>query len=208
MGRIIEYDEEEELDAWDGEYCNTIRGTEGTVFPPYLNVGEDVFAFSASLCRSVPIHHVGKSKVAGIPTATYTLDFADPKVDEKQQCFCRDAPDGCLPAGLLDMAPCMEAPLVVSLPHFLTVTDHKVVSGVSGLSPNDAEHRTRIEFEKTTGSPVVARQKVQFNLAMVPIEEVDQMKHLPEVVLPLFWVEEGVALNKTYTNMIKHQLIW
>lgn len=115
---------------------------------------------------------------------------------------------GCLPAGLLDMAPCMEAPLVVSLPHFLTVTDPKILNGVSGLSPNDADHRTRIEFEKTTGSPVVARQKVQFNLAIVPLEEVEQMKNLPEVLLPIFWVEEGVALNKTYTNMIKHQLIW
>lgn len=106
------------------------------------------------------------------------------------------------------MAPCLEAPLFVSLPHFLTVTDEKVRNGVVGLSPNDAIHRTELHFEKTTGSPVMAHQRVQFNLGMVPLQEVPSMNHLPEVILPLLWVEEGVALNKTYTNMIKHQLIW
>lgn len=106
------------------------------------------------------------------------------------------------------MAPCMEAPLYVSLPHFLSVTDQKVLNSVGGLNPSDELHRTEIHFEKTSGSPVMARQRVQFNLGMVPLEEIPCMNHLPEVYLPLFWIDEGVALNKTYTNMIKHQLIW
>lgn len=208
VGRVIEYDEEPELDVWDGDECNAIRGTEGTVFPPYLNVGSDVYAFSPALCRSVPITYVKKTKNFGIPTYEYTLDFPDPLKHEELQCFCRDPPEGCPPAGILDMAPCMEAPLYVSLPHFLTVTDPKIVNGVGGLTPNDAEHRTQVHFEKTTGGPVIATQRVQFNLGMVPLEEIAVMNHLPEVILPLFWIDEGVALNKTYTNMIKHQLIW
>lgn len=215
------------MDAWDGDECNAIRGTEGTVFPPYLPVGQDVYAFSPSLCRSVPITYQKKTKNFGIPTYRYTLDFPDAKTHEELQCFCRDPPDGeedreycieheinnnpfpgCPPGGLLDLAPCMEAPMYASLPHFLTVTDRHVIDGVRGLSPNDIEHRTEVHFEKTTGSPIVARQRVQFNLGMVPLEEIPVMNHLPEVYFPLFWVDEGVALNKTFTNMIKHQLIW
>lgn len=124
------------------------------------------------------------------------------------QLFTKILPSGCPPAGLLDMGPCMSAPMFISLPHFLTVTDEKVLGGVSGLTPNDADHRTQVHFEKTTGSPIVASQRVQFNLGLVPLEEIPVMNHLPEVILPLFWIDEGVALNKTYTNMIKHQLIW
>lgn len=106
------------------------------------------------------------------------------------------------------MAPCMNAPLFVSLPHFLTVTDQKILTNVAGMNPSDELHRTEVHFEKTTGTPIVARQRVQFNLGLVPLEEIPVMNHLPEVILPLFWIDEGVALNKTYTNMIKHQLIW
>lgn len=94
VGRVIEYEEEEELDVWEGEECNEIRGTEGTVFPPYLNVGSDVYAFSPALCRSVPITYVKKTKKAGIPTYEYTLDFPDPLQHEELQCFCRDPPEG------------------------------------------------------------------------------------------------------------------
>ena len=94
LGRVIEYDEETELDAWDGDHCNTIRGTEGTVFPPYLNVGSDVFAFSAALCRSVPVTYVRRTKKFGIPTYLYTLDFPDFQKHEDLQCFCRDPPEG------------------------------------------------------------------------------------------------------------------
>lgn len=208
LNRVIEYDEEPELDVWDGDECNAIRGTDGTVFAPFLDVGKDVYAFSPSLCRSVPVHYVKKTKNSGIPTYLYTLDFPDPLQHEELQCFCRDPPDGCPPAGMLDMAPCMEAPMFVSLPHFLSITDKTVLDSVGGLTPDEEIHRTEIHFEKTSGSPVVARNRVQFNLGLVPLEEVPSMNHLPEVYLPLFWVEEGVALNKTYTNMIKHQLIW
>lgn len=108
----------------------------------------------------------------------------------------------------MDLAPCVEAPLYLSLPHFLTVTDKKVLDGVIGLNPSDDIHRTQVHFEKTSGSPVEARQRVQFNLGVVPLEEVACMTQLPEVILPLFWIEEGVLLNKTFTNMIKHQLIY
>lgn len=41
---------------------------------------------------------------------------------------------------------------------------------------------------------------------MKPIEAISIMANMPEVVYPMFWVEEGVAMNKTYTNMLKYQL--
>ncbi|GBP43539.1 Sensory neuron membrane protein 1 [Eumeta japonica] len=59
---------------------------------------------------------------------------------------------------------------------------------------------------KITGTPVRVIQRVQFN---IPIERRADSKlftQIPNIMLPIFWVEEGFSLNKTYTNMLKHQL--
>lgn len=101
----------------------------------------------------------------------------------------------------------------------------------SGLRPNKTEHAVFIDFEtvsalkeinvktvhwngcfsfcKITGSPINAAKRLQFNLDVVPVPEVECMKNLREVVMPLFWVEEAAALNKTFVNILKYQLfLW
>lgn len=57
-----------------------------------------------------------------------------------------------------------------------------------------------------TGTPVSASKRLQFNLGVVPIPEVEIMKGLREMVFPLFWIEEGVHLDKAFTNQIKNKL--
>lgn len=57
-----------------------------------------------------------------------------------------------------------------------------------------------------TGSPLSAAKRLQFNLEVVPIPEIEQMAHLPEMLLPLFWIEEGAHLNRTMTDPIKNSL--
>lgn len=49
-----------------------------------------------------------------------------------------------------------------------------------------------------------AAKRLQFNLEVVPIEEIPYMSELREMYYPLFWVEEGAALNKTYVRPIKY----
>lgn len=51
-----------------------------------------------------------------------------------------------------------------------------------------------------------AAKRMQFNIDLMPIPEVEVMNNLPEMVFPLFWVEEGADLNKTFVNMLKYQL--
>lgn len=49
-------------------------------------------------------------------------------------------------------------------------------------------------------------KRLQFNFDLLPLQEVEVMKELPEMVFPILWVEEGVNLNKTFVNMLKYQL--
>lgn len=52
-----------------------------------------------------------------------------------------------------------------------------------------------------------AAKRLQFNLEMVPIEEVPYMANIREMYYPLFWVEEGAALGKKFVNQIKNTVI-
>lgn len=49
----------------------------------------------------------------------------------------------------------------------------------------------------------MASKRMQFSLEVKPIPEIEWMKTMPEVILPLFWVQEGVALDKTMTDQMK-----
>lgn len=52
-----------------------------------------------------------------------------------------------------------------------------------------------------------AAKRLQFNLEVVPIEEIPYMANIREMYYPLFWVEESAALEKTYVNQVKHTVI-
>lgn len=50
-----------------------------------------------------------------------------------------------------------------------------------------------------TGSPLAAAKRLQFNLEVKPIPDVDIMATMPDLLFPLFWVEEG-KINNLFDN--------
>ena len=57
-----------------------------------------------------------------------------------------------------------------------------------------------------TGSPLSAAKRLQFNLEVKTIPQVEMMKNIPDVMFPLFWVEEGVNLGRDFTDKMKNSL--
>lgn len=51
MGRVVEYNDETEMDTYDGEECNEIKGTDGLFFPPFLTKDMKIWAFASPVCR-------------------------------------------------------------------------------------------------------------------------------------------------------------
>ncbi|KAJ6632868.1 Sensory neuron membrane protein 1 [Pseudolycoriella hygida] len=204
LGRVIEYNEEPELDIWDGDECNQIRGTESSIFPPFTAKEDGLWAFESNICRSMKAKYQRPSKYRGIPTLRYALDLGDIAADENEHCFCSN--DKCPVKGTLDLFPCTEGPLIASLPHFFKGDPSLFEKIESGLEPDEEKHGIRVDFEIISGTPMSAAKRLQFNIDLIPLEQIDVMKNLPEMVFPLMWVEEGVDLNKTYVNMLKYQL--
>ncbi|XP_044254441.1 sensory neuron membrane protein 1 [Tribolium madens] len=201
VGRILEYDSKNEMEVWPTKECNQYKGTDGTVFPPYLTKEEGLASFAPDLCRSLVAVYSGDTKYDGIPVRIYTATLGDMSKNADEKCYC-PTPDTCLKKGIMDLFKCAGVPVYVSLPHFYE-SDESYVKGVVGLNPNKEDHGIQILFEATTGGPVKAAKRLQFNMPLEPNPKLPIFANLPNTVLPLFWVEEGVALNNTFTKPLK-----
>ncbi|XP_075977031.1 sensory neuron membrane protein 1-like isoform X2 [Anticarsia gemmatalis] len=203
VGSVIAVDGNPEQTIWR-EHCNNYEGTDGTVFPPFLKETDRLQSFSGDLCRTFRPWYQKKTSYRGIKTNRYIANIGDLANDPELQCLC-DAPDKCPPKGLMDMNKCIKAPMYASMPHFLD-SDPALLENVKGLSPDVEQHGIEIDFEPITGTPMVAKQRVQFNIQLIQTDKIELFKQFPNTIAPLFWIEEGLALNKTFVNMLKHQL--
>ncbi|KAJ8927991.1 hypothetical protein NQ314_019519 [Rhamnusium bicolor] len=154
------------MDVWPTDECNEIKGTDGTIFPPFLAPEEGLVSFAPDLCRSLAAFFVQKTKYDGIPVREYSANLGDMSTNADEKCYCL-TPDTCLKKGLMDLYKCSGAPIY------------------------------------TTGSPVYAKKRLQFSMPLQPNPKVDLFNNFTDTVLPMFWVEEGVALNITFTKQLK-----
>ncbi|XP_063538704.1 uncharacterized protein LOC134747956 [Cydia strobilella] len=205
VGRVLAVDGKDKQNLWR-DHCNEYGGTDGTVFPPFLTEFDKLQTFSGDLCRSFKPWYQKKTSYRGIKTNRYIANIGDLANDPELNCFC-DAPDKCPLKGLMDVTKCVGAPMYVSMPHFLD-SDPSLVQNCKGLNPDVNEHGIEIDFEPISGTPMVARQRVQFSMLLLNTDKLELCKNMPNTYAPLFWIEEGLALNKTFVNMLKHQLFY
>ncbi|KAG5323823.1 SNMP1 protein, partial [Acromyrmex heyeri] len=201
VGRVLTIANSTKLKMWFGNPCNDIRGTDGTIFPPFLNKEKEIWVHSLDICRSIGSYYLESGKVQGFKTLHYTADLGDPSEDEDVRCLCQES-EGCMPKNIFNADPCKSVPLRISLPHFYN-SDPRYLEMIEGVNPIPEKHRMTFNFDPLTGTPIKAYKRIQFNVIVGPIPKLRLMKSFPEALFPLFWVEDGLELGNILIKPLK-----
>jgi len=185
LGSIVSVDNETELTAWEGEECNRIHGSDGSLFPPFLHPQRPLYIFSTELCRSLPLQFSQMVEVAGLPAARYT-PASTAFTPGDLPCFHP------APTGLFNVSACQGgAPMLLSWPHLLGA-DPRLRERVGGLQPHPDRHELRVEVLPQLGVALRATIRLQINVNL-EVEGVTQLAGVTEdTLLPIIWFEDGV----------------
>lgn len=55
-GHILAYKDQPLLSQWGGPTCNTIKGTDSTIFPPFRGPVAKLYTFAQDFCRYIKLH--------------------------------------------------------------------------------------------------------------------------------------------------------
>lgn len=51
VGRVVSYKDQPRMAVWSGPKCNEYAGTDGSIFPPFLEESPAILAYAPDLCR-------------------------------------------------------------------------------------------------------------------------------------------------------------
>lgn len=185
LGQIVRMDNQSSLTAWEGEECNAIRGTDGSMFPPFLSDTSVLHLFSPDLCRSLALTYTGER----VPhQGLETMRFAPSKEMFGEGDFsCFDS----APHGMFNVSACQGgAPMLLSWPHFYG-GDPALLDQVSGLSPRRADHQLQVDLVPGLGVGLRAAIRIQINLH-IQTEGVTLLENATDVFLPIIWFSDGI----------------
>ncbi|KAJ8687777.1 hypothetical protein QAD02_023571 [Eretmocerus hayati] len=199
VGLVTEYQGKKTIDKWNDPYCDTINGTDGTIFHPFRDESEDVIFFTGEICRTMTATFMEKSHAAGMQTNRYTIMIDD--TVPSQKCYC-PSNINCPKKGIMDLYECVGAPVIVSHAHFYTA-DEDYINMVDGMEPSKEKHETFLDFDPVSGAPLSARSRFQLNMPIKSVEKIPIMANLPDVLLPIVWMEEGLEVPDFLVDEVK-----
>ncbi|CAF1030388.1 unnamed protein product [Brachionus calyciflorus] len=195
VGKIVSWNGKKKLNFWSNDKANEILGTDGSFYPPFLNRTSRIDSFSPDMCRTYSLTYLRDNEIAGVKTYDFHLPeniFAEPSINPENEGFC----DGeCFGSGVLNISNCYGGVSgFISQPHFLNA-DEKIKNSVDGLTPNKDIHDFIIHFEPTTGVPIGGNVRLQINFYLTQHDEIDLVKNIKPVLLPVLWFEAQISLN-------------
>ncbi|CAJ0942924.1 unnamed protein product, partial [Mesorhabditis belari] len=207
---------------WSDEEARRIRGTEGSLFPPFIKKDQKLYVFITQLCRSVYLVFKEKVLYRGIYAYRFVLpgDVLDQSLDENKG-FCNPTDKvffneqnetGCWPRGLLEISHCQRGnpPIVISLPNFHLATK-EVKESVRGLNESNPEtDEILVDIEPHLGAVLHARRVFQVNIEMWKGENLAfpvNLKKMRSGVVPVITVREVAHIDDDSYFTIRKELL-
>ena len=192
-----------------------IPGTDGTQFPAYLDKDIKLWVFISDMCRSLWLTYQGDSQVGSIKTWDYRPPFEvyDMK-NTDNYCYCpqflqcaKPASDGTdtwnttgcdeiCKTGMIRLDSCSAgAPIIFSSPHFW-YGDQSLIDAIDGMHPVKDLHETYLMIDPLIGVAFDAHKRIQVNIGVAKIPELDLLANVDDVVFPLLWLDEYATLTE------------
>jgi lysosome membrane protein 2 len=149
LGQILAYNGKKSLDFWYSKEANTINGTEGTLYSPFLSRYNRLYLFNPEMCRSLHLDYLRDRDLNNINIYDFHLPeniFYNSSLNPENNGFC-DSEKGCFGNGVLDITSCFGAKGVyLSKPHYLDA-EERFNENVIGLKPNREKHDILVSLE-------------------------------------------------------------
>ncbi|CAH0548952.1 unnamed protein product [Brassicogethes aeneus] len=207
-GLIDNFNGHSKLPHYKTDKCNSLAGSDGSIFPPHMTKNTTIHVYDKDLCRILPLVYE-KDVVASndIPAYRFTPPknvFDSPEDNPENDCFCPQGPP-CAPSGFFNVSLCQyDSPVLLSFPHFY-LADDKYRTAVEGISPPEPEkHKFYIDVQPLMGTAMSAKARVQINLAVSQVVDIKQVATFPDIIFPIMWFEEGLdSLPEEMTSLMK-----
>lgn len=195
-GMLDKWNGKRGLGHWTTPQCDSVMGTDGSIFPPRITKQTVLKVFDKDLCRTLPLVFKQEVTTVGdIPAYRFVPPedvFASPERMPSQECYCPAGPP-CAPEGTFNASLCQyDSPILLSFPHFY-LADPALRDAVTGISAPIAEdHQLFIDVQPNMGTALRARARMQINLAVSQVRDIKQVASFPDIVFPIIWFEDGV----------------
>lgn len=175
LGRLTHWNGKPETGFYDYP-CGVVNGTTGDLFPPKMNVKDEITIFATDACRFMNLRPQGTYENHGLTATKWvgteeTLDSGENYPNQK--CFCDPDRfgDECPKTGVVECKVCRDkAPIYSSFPHFY-LADQSYIDAVSGMKPEREKHEFFMAVEPTTGVPVQVHGRIQINMMIEPDDD-------------------------------------
>lgn len=150
VGYAVEFGGKNESAYWGGDErtrdeCTKIKGTDGTIMPPFRKKEDGLTFFARQLCATLHMNFKRKVSFRGVNLHAFEFKFDD-LLGNNMSCFCRED-NQCPVKGTLNLYPCLQAPIVISHPHFLYGDPSLLENVGTGLEPIEKLHEFIFKVE-------------------------------------------------------------
>jgi len=222
IGAITRWNGKSRIGAWGNTSCDDINGRDGSIFPVKRAQRHETFhIYSNSMCRTIPLVYSKSTKSKdGFPVFEYEFSRHMFNYSEKfQENMCYKYQNEFPTDGIFNTAPCNDAPMYASFPHFLHGSS-TLQKNIIGLNPSEEKHKSYFQINEKLGVPMLVNTRFQLSIMLKKSNFIHHTSSLKEdLILPMGWLDYNtgnlpphlvnVVYHLTYTtHIIKELLKW